>query len=154
LGIGGTFEGHYDVSTEWVAIVVDVRGLSAGLRLVPGSWKGVFRIISDPKRLNLVKMSEEELKELRSSLPHDYYGGNQEEWFYKLDRIPSIQAGQGKGDFLDSCFGLRNACFDGSGRVSTGITPARIYFLKNVPLATLSHKVQDLGTSSDGIVLE
>jgi hypothetical protein len=159
LWMGDAFDEVSKADIEWIAIIFEIGEINYHkLDLMPATWKAMFRIISDPNRLGYIEPSDEE--KLKMGLaPRNYYSENQEYWYSSLRE--RIYNGMDFHLFLKSCFGVYNFCFNGkgittekkeSGKSST--IASRVFLVKNVPLTSISYKVQELGATSDQIILE
>jgi hypothetical protein len=158
LWMGDAFDRVSNSNTEWLAIVFEIGELNfRRLDLKPATWKAVFRILSDPKRLGCFEASEEE--KIKMGLPpRNYYSEDQRYWYGRLTIDERRYTKWGADFFIRSYFGIDWLCFNGSGITysnrNSSTIPSRVFFVQNVPLSTLNHKIQVLGFPDDDIVLE
>ena len=157
LLIGDAFEQVYNSNTEWLALIFDIGELNyRKLDLKPATWKAAFRILSDYKRLGCFEATEEERVKMGRP-PRDYYSKDQQYWYERLTIGERRNTQLGVDFYIRSTLGIAWLCFNGRGITyphNSPTIPSRIFFIKNVPLAALSYKVQVLGTPEEEIVLE
>ncbi|MFT7837693.1 toll/interleukin-1 receptor domain-containing protein [Saccharothrix sp. BKS2] len=155
LWIGDAFEQVANSNVAWAALVFEVGELNRRkLDLLPATWKAAFRILSDPKRAARFAPTDEEMARLGRP-PRDYYSDDQD-WWYSRCTIDERRWGA-YGELVGEVLGIDWTCFTGAGLTerpgqSTGI-PSRVYFVKNLPLSSMTYRVQDLGVPDDDIVL-
>lgn len=157
LWVGDAFDRVASSNVEWIAIIFEVGELNRRkLDLMPATWKAVFRILSDPKRLGCITMSEEERIQMGSP-PRDYYDGDQAYWYTRLTK-PDRKYFDPTHSLIRSYFGISWLCFQGGGITyptgQSSTVSSRVFFVKNVPLSILNYRVQELGLPNDGIFLE
>lgn len=162
LKSGDSFDRTTVTGDEWTAIIFEVGEHNyKKLDVLPGTWKAVFRILSDKKRLGWADMSDEEAMHL-GSRPRDYYAGDQNYWYNSVIRRGYSATREAKAyspDFLSTRFGIDDLCFDGSGITHSSspdslMVPSRLFLVKNMPLNAVNHRTQILGRTKDGILLD
>ncbi len=148
LMVGDAFERIADSYTEWIALTFSVGELNARkLDLKPGTWKSAFRILSHPHKIGCIEATSADRAQM-GTRPYDYYSGDQEYWHSRLMMKPR--------EYLTDLLGIYWGCFNGDGiteayqRGSVSPVPSRIFFVKNVPVATLTYSHQDMGAPSEG----
>lgn len=154
LWIGDAFERVANSSVGWLALIFEVAELNRRkMDLMPATWKASFRILSDRKRAASFAATDEEIAELRRP-PRDYYSGDQNFWYQRC------MAGERGYRLLDEVLGISWLCFSGTGiteapssALSGGI-PSRVFFVRNLPLSSITYRIEDLGAPSDNIVLD
>ena len=153
LWLGDAFDPIQSSNVEWVATVFDVGDLNRRkFDLMPATWKAVFRILSDPRRMGLIDATEEEDAELGPEQDRDYYAGDQRWW---LDRIRTGRPGLEPGDaesLLEERFGISWLAYSGEG-ITEGQVPSRLFLVRNVALHDLDSKNWDLGSPDAGVIL-
>lgn len=139
---------------KWTAIIFKIDELYAKqYDLFPGTWKSIFRILSNKKRLGIINASEEDNELIKNgSRKYDYYGDD-DHFFWSIKK--SLESNQ-DGDrefysYMEDYFGLRSTCFNGNGVGGDGVS--RIFLIKNLAINELSYWVQDLG-DADGTPLK
>lgn len=153
LWMGDAFDRVSNANTEWVAIVFEVGERHyRKLDLVPATWKAVFRILSDPKRLNCMEASEEEWLHMGYH-PRDYYSDDQGYWRERL-----ITKEPYPNSLIQTYFGIDWGCFNGEGLtcsryLNSPTIPSRLFLVKNVLVANTNHWIQELGVPSDKTLL-
>jgi hypothetical protein len=158
LLVGDAFEKIANSNTEWVGVKFDLGELnSRKLDLKPATWKAAFRILSDPKRAGCFEASTEERSKLGAP-PRDYYSNDQRYWYNSLTTPERRYTQWGTDYYITETLGLWWLCFNGSGITYAGhkslTIPSRIFFLKNVPFASITFSVQELRTPDAGVVLD
>lgn len=154
LWIGDAFEQVANSSVGWLALTFEVAELNLRkMDLMPATWKAAFRILSDPRRAASFAATDEELAGLGRP-PRDYYSGDQHFWY---ERCTSGERGYG---LLNEVLGISWLCFSGTGITeasspggSHGV-PSRVFFVRNLPLSSITYRIEDLGTPDDDIVLD
>lgn len=145
---GALLEDFLSSSDPLIAFIFEVGDIYyKQYDLLPGTWKAVFRILSDQKRLAMIDPTSAEINEMRYN-PGDYYEGDQQKWETRVRTF----FGDSPHDMIQlrNMFGIVSACFDGTG---TGPNGHRIFFMKNIPVARLNCTIMDLGTLDDGNML-
>lgn len=160
LWLGDAYERVANSNINWLAIIFEIGELNySKLDLMPATWKAAFRILSDPRRAGCFRASAEERVELGDP-PRDYYSKDQDYWYGCLTTNERRNTEKGADYYIREVLGIDNSCFFGKGitndrgRSTTSTITSRVFFLKNVPLATISYKTQNLGVPDDEIVLE
>jgi hypothetical protein len=157
LWIGDAFERVENSNVGWLALTFEVGELNRRkLDLMPATWKAAFRILSDPNRAARLEATPEERARLGRP-PRDYYSDDQLSWYYACD--DRAYAARGSGFLLREVLGIEWLCFDGDGitrRAPGGAhgTPSRVFFVRNLPLSSITYQVQDLGVPDDDLVLD
>jgi hypothetical protein len=154
LWIGDAFERVANSSVGWLALTFEVAELNRRkMDLMPATWKAAFRILSDPRRAACFTATDEELAGLGRP-PRDYYSGDQNFWY---ERVTTGERGY---RLLEEVLGISWLCFSGTGITETsspagsdGI-PSRVFFVRNLPLSSITYRIEDLGTPDDDIVLD
>jgi hypothetical protein len=161
---GDAFDRVYNAHLEWTAIVFEVGQLNwSKLDVMPATWKAIYRILTDYKRLNLINASEEALTKMGFP-PHDYYQGDQNYWYRQI--TSSERKPPDVGPFfvypdhdLEKYFGVYWLCFRGCGMtfndggLKSDTVPSRIFLCKNVRLEALNYRTQNLGRVDDGVIV-
>ncbi|CNE93727.1 Uncharacterised protein [Mycobacterium tuberculosis] len=157
LWIGDAFEQIENSNVAWLALIFEVGELNPRkLDLLPATWKATFRILSDPKRAARFVATDEELIRLGRP-PRDYYSDDQNWWYGRC--ATAGRRWTGRGPLIEEVLGISWACFSGTGITNTGPRrssgiPSRVFFVKNLPLSSVTYRVQELGVPDDDIVLE
>jgi hypothetical protein len=145
---GYYLEGVLNATYPWIAITFEVGELyRSPCDLLPATWKAVFRILSDKRRLGLAEASTDDYKALGRP-PRDYYSGDQRNWQDKTRQ--ALGGFPGDEHKLNGLFGIRSMCFLGDG---TGPHGHRLFFVKNLLLKNLNYTVREMGRLDDGMVL-
>ena len=133
---------------RWLAVVFEVgERYRREYDIMPATWKAVFRIVTDRRRLGLATPSEQDIADL-GPRPRDYYSGSGDGWY---DRARGILGGFPEDEeILKARFGIVSMCFTGNG---TGGEGRRVFFLRNLPLDNLGYTVQNMGVADNGIIL-
>lgn len=151
LFVGKYLDELIEPDDEWSAIVIAAGDLyQQKLDLLAGTWKSVYRILTDRRRLNVCAPGQ--FTTDLGSPPRDYWEGDQRSW---MDGVRTELQSHGyplyeDEKFLADTFGIRSMCFDGSGRGPAG---SRIFFSRNLPLTGIDHWVVSLGKPTQGNVL-
>jgi hypothetical protein len=158
LWTGDSFDRVDSMNIEWMAIIFEIGALNRKkFDIMPGTWKSVFRIVSDQKRLGLIEMSEEE-KLMMGRPPRDYYSKDQLYWYNRLTTSERRYSDIYGSDYLiHSYFGINNLCFRGDGITSkenSSTTPSRVFFVKNIELAKVKYRFQVFESIESDTVLE
>ena len=156
LWLGDVFDLVDSTKNEWIAIVFDID--EANYRkfdVMPATWKGIFRILSHPSRLNIIRMTDDERNQMGMGVK-DYYEGDQNYWLDQLNRHPEIQRDYYK--LLEQYFGLRTSSFAGEGITyarggDSSVIESRIFLVKNHLLSLIEYEKQELGQPSEEKVL-
>jgi hypothetical protein len=155
LWMGDAFDQVSNATIEWVAIVFEVGEHNyRKFDLMPATWKAIFRILSDPKRLNRIEASDEERLHMGYH-PRDYYSNDQNYWY---NRLPA-PGPPSEDDLISSLFGVDWRCFQGDGITyrdperNSSTIPSRLFLVKNVPIAETNCRFQELGSANEEIVL-
>jgi hypothetical protein len=156
LWMGDAFEKVSRSNARWVALVFEVGdGNVRKYDLMPATWKAIFRILSDPKRLGYVQPSLEEIEKLGPT-PHDYYSNDQNYWYSRVTarEISVANTRLRYYEALHHLFGIDWLCFRGDGITyrhgdNTTTIPSRLFLLRNVPVDYVIHRVFDLGSVED-----
>ncbi|MFY1670104.1 toll/interleukin-1 receptor domain-containing protein [Plantactinospora sp. WMMB334] len=158
LWIGDAFE-HVDNSNgPWLALTFELGEVNRRkMDLLPATWKAAFRILSDPTRAACFEATDEE-RTLLGRPPRNYYSDDQQAWYASCTTRERRYTPRGTDYFIREVLGISWLCFTGTGitqgaRQSSGL-PSRIFFVRNLPLHSIDHQVQDLGVPDDGIVLD
>lgn len=157
LWIGDAFERVSNSNVPWVALTFEVGELNIRkLDLLPATWKAAFRILSDPKRAARFVATDEERGRLGRP-PRNYYSNDQSSWYSSCTIPERRYTTHGADFFLREELGIDWLCFTGTGITqspgrSVGI-PSRVFFVKNLPLSSITYQVQDLGAPDDGTIL-
>lgn len=149
LYVGQHLDGFISPSDEFSVVVFETGALYAKkVDLLPGTWRAVYRAITDPRRLGMFKASQ--IPELDDDgNDGNYWNGDQNLWYYRV-RSELQDSGYALVEderFLESAFGIHSMCFQGTGLSSSG---SRVFFSKNVPLSELQHWRVDLGRINEG----
>jgi len=161
LWSGDSFDSNRNTTGRWTAIIFEVGEHNYHkLDVMPGTWKAVFRILSDKKRLGWIEMSEQEGAHLGYP-PRDYYTDDQQFWYGAISgaKWPAIGDGPShQGSPLTEYFGITNLCFQGRGITyplsAESLTIAsRIFLVRNILLKDLNYRTQSLGQTQDGVLL-
>jgi hypothetical protein len=135
---------------SWSVVVIEAGSLyEKKLDLLPGTWKAIYRILTDRRRLNVCTPAKY-LDQLGSP-PRDYWDENRE-WYNRV-REELLSHGYPLSEdekYLEASFGIRSMCFTGNGRGPSG---SRIFFARNLLLTETRHWVIDLGKPSSGNTL-
>jgi hypothetical protein len=121
------------------------------LDLLPGTWKAVYHVITDARRLGIAAPRKEWQADMGRP-PRDYWAGNHHQWYDRV-RVELQSNGYPAGraeEFLKSTFGIRSVCFNGTGRSPRG---SRILFAKNLSLDQVRWWRVDLGRVHAGNIL-
>ncbi len=110
--------------------------------LMPGTWKAVFRIITDRRRLGYATPSDQDLNDL-GPRGRDYYSHDGNRWYNSVLGLVTER-------FLNERFGIMDMSFKGDGSCFGG---GRVFFVRNVEFNNLGYTVQNMGVPDDGIVL-
>ena len=149
----GKFFDELSPDDEFSALVFEVGQLyEKKLDLLPGTWKAIYRVITDARRLAIAAPRDEFQAEMGRP-PRDYWGADDHLVWYDRVRVELQSNGYPKSkdeEFLVNTFGIRSMCFDGSGRSQRG---SRIFFTKNLKLDQLSWWRVDLGRVNAGNIL-
>jgi 3',5'-cyclic AMP phosphodiesterase CpdA len=153
LWVGERFEEIEQENAEWVVIVFEVGTLNrTKLDLMAGTWKAVFWILADRKRLGLFPITEKEETRMGDGQQRNYYDGEQRWWY---DRITAggrgFEAPQTEA-LLERILGISDLCYRGEG-MSSGVVPSRLFLVKNLALRDLSYTRHELGRPEDQILL-
>jgi hypothetical protein len=154
LWIGDAFERVDNSNVAWLALVFEVGELNhRKMDLFPATWKAAFRILSDPKRAACFLATDEELARLGRP-PRDYYSDDQSFWHSCCTTNERRWTERG-APTIEEMLGISWSCFRGTGitEPSTGV-PSRVFFAKNLPMSSITYRVQELGTPDDNAVLE
>jgi hypothetical protein len=165
LWFGDAYDQVSRANLDWTAVVFELGGSNRRkYDLLPGTWKAVFRAVSDRKRLGLIEPAPEERERMGVS-PRDYCSQDQEYWYGRL-RTPAKgpdgeDAWAHPAAMLHDLFGISSLCFWGTGitRESGGRegavarVPSRVFIMKNEQLRRLGCRLQRLGHADDGNVL-
>lgn len=159
LWIGDAFERVANSSVGWQALIFELGELNRRkMDLMPATWKAAFRILSDPRRAASFAATDEELARLGRP-PRDYYSDDQSSWYSSCTTSERRHTPLGVDYFLNEVLGISWLCFNGRGITegapsgkSDGI-PSRVFFVRNLPLSSITYRVEDLGTPDDNIVL-
>jgi hypothetical protein len=154
LWIGDAFERVDNSNVAWLALIFEVGELNRRkLDLLPATWKAAFRILSDPKRAGRFVATDEELARLGCP-PRDYYSGDQNSWYSNCTTNERRWTALGV-ELVEDVMGISWNCFSGMGITdrSAGI-PSRIFFVRNLPLSSITYQVLDLGVPDDDSVLD
>ncbi|MFE9747809.1 toll/interleukin-1 receptor domain-containing protein [Saccharothrix saharensis] len=154
LWIGDAFERVENSDVPWTALTFELGELNQRkLDLMPATWKAVFRILSDPERAARFTADADELARLGPP-PRDYYSPDQAYWYNRCTagerRYPDLTSHH----FLRHVLGLDWFCFSGDGITASTETPSRVFLVRNVPLDTITYRVQHLGAPDDDIHLD
>lgn len=156
LWLGNRFDPEPNSNVQWVAIVFRI-GISSDHKydLMPGTWKSVFRILSDPNRLGYFTADNDEISQMgpRQFPKRDYISGDQDYWFNRI--TSKFESCDKRDDLLLEYFGISDTCFQGSGITGDIINfvPSRIFLVKNVQLNYLDYEIQDMGFPRDNKIL-
>ncbi|MER5267456.1 toll/interleukin-1 receptor domain-containing protein [Actinosynnema sp. NPDC002837] len=154
LLIGDAFDRVENSDVPWTALTFEVGDLNRRkLDLMPGTWKAAFRILSDPRRAARFTATAEELAALGRP-PRDYYSPDQSRWYGSCTTGERRYTPHGADHFLYDVLGIDDLCFDGSGITPSTGTPSRVFFVRNVPLSTITYRVRHLGRPGDDVVLD
>lgn len=154
LWIGDAFERVENSDVPWTALTFELGELNQRkLDLLPATWKAVFRILSDPKRAARFTADEDELARLGPP-PRDYCSPDQAYWYGRCTTDERRYTPPGSDHFLRQVVGLEWLCFSGDGITASAGTPSRVFFVRNVPLHTITYRVQHLGMPDDDIHLD
>jgi hypothetical protein len=160
LWIGDAHEKVANSNVNWVAIVLEIGELNySKLDLKPATWKAAFRILSDPKRAGCFVASTEEWHKLGHRSSRDYYSEDQDYWYSCLTTAERRYPPKGT-NYLSDVLGIDNSCWFGTGitndrgRSTSPTVPSRVFFLRNVPLADISYRIQNLERPDDEVILE
>lgn len=151
LFVGRYLEELLEPADAWSAVVFEAGHLyEQKLDLLPGTWKAIYRVLSDRRRLGICLTAK--YHDDLGMPPRDYWEGNHREWY---DRVRSELQRNGyplseDEKFLEGAFGIRSMCFRGDGR---GPGSSRIFFALNLPLSDTRHWVVDLGKPTEGRTL-
>jgi len=153
LFIGKYLDGLLCPDDEFSIVVFEAGRLyEKKLDLLPGTWKAIYRILTDRQRLGIA----DPRPELRAEMgfpPRDYWTGNHDEWHERV-RIEVQENGHPTFDdykrFLELTFGIIHYDFTGDGRGPNG---SRILFVKNLKLDELRCWRVDLGRVNAGNML-
>jgi TIR domain len=125
----------------WTAVIFEIGEIhSKNYDVFPATWKSVYRILTDPRRLAMFAPTGEAMDALRRP-PRDYRRSDGYPWAGSI----SVHIGI---DRLEEIFGLYNGCFQGDDGVST--RGSQIFLVKNLELNSLNARVLDLGTPDEG----
>jgi hypothetical protein len=157
LWIGDAFDAVVNSNVEWVALNFEVGELNRRkLDVLPATWKSAFRILSDPRRAACFAASDVERESLGAS-PRDYYSDDQLYWYNRLTIDERRYAEEAPDYYLYAKLGIDWLCYLGDGITARGPNasgvPSRVFFVRNVPLDTLSFESQDLGHPNEARVL-
>ena len=158
LWAGDAFEPVANSNVEWVALKFEIGELNRRkLDLKPATWKAAFRILSDPKRANCFRASDEERARMGVP-PRDYYSDDQDYWYHQLTAEDRRYTQWGIDYYIRAVLGLSYLCFDGSGITykafsNSSTVPSRVFLIRNVPAAEVSYTLQELGTPADRAIL-
>lgn len=156
LWLGNRFDPEPNSNVQWVAIVFPI-GLSGDHKydLMPGTWKAVFRILSDPSRLGYFTADNDEIAQMGPRQPRkrDYILGDQNYWFKRI--TSKFESSNRMDALLLEYFGISDTCFHGTGITDDIINyvPSRIFLVKNVQLSYLDYEIQDMGFLRDKKIL-
>jgi TIR domain len=161
LWIGDAFERVENSNVRWLAVIFELGELNRRkLDLMPATWKAAFRILSDPSRAACFSASDEERAKLGRP-PRDYYSDDQRDfWYRRLTISERRDTDWGIDYYLVATLGISWLCFSGTGitqnRENENPTciPSRVFFVRNVPFATINYRLQELGVLDDNIVLQ
>lgn len=140
-----------DANIEWAAITFEIGKIQQrNYDLLPASWKAIFRIMSDKKRIGEIKASKKDLKKLKQPYRrYDYYGDD-DHWFWRLkDQLK--QTDRDFDEIVNTYFGIQD-CFEGDG--FGGPRRSRIFVVKNLKLSLLKYTVQNMKRVEDGILIK
>ena len=171
LWAGDAYDKVANSNEMWTALVFEVGDSNVRkLDLLPATWKSMFRIVSDPKRLKLITITEEE-RGMLGRPPRDYYTPDQPYWYDKLF-TPRIWRTSNKTDpaaiqqvaiqrILERLCGFSWWCFDGSGITQQGSrsslasdsVASRLFLVKNLSITDLNCRMQELGHVDEGRLL-
>ena len=159
LWIGDAFEEVDNSNIGWLALTFELGELNRRkMDLMPATWKAAFRILSDPRRAACFIATGEELTKLGRP-PRDYYSSDQRFWYSRCS-TQERQSKSGPHYFLHDALGISWLCFSGTGITEqpfaqdSGGIPSRVFFVKNLPLSSISYHIEELGTPDDDIVLD
>jgi hypothetical protein len=146
LMVGDAFDRILNSEIEWAALTFSMGELNARkLDLKPATWKSVFRILSHPGKVGCFEATAEEKAQM-GTRPYDYYSDDQNYWWNCLSRRPR--------EYQTEMLGIDYPCFRGDGitepyaRESISV-PSRVFFVKNVPVDSLTCSFQDMGMPQD-----
>jgi hypothetical protein len=165
LYIGVHFDEVNAARSSWLAVKVAFGMVNTrAYDLLPATWKAIYRVCSDPKRLGLWQASGEERAEIESG-DRDYWTGSQGEWHGRLTRqldrlidlghpevaavAHALQRRVTPEALLVAWFGV-HGCFSGDGRGRQGV---RILLQRNLPLAEMECEFIPMGDVQGGLVL-
>ena len=150
LLVGSTLEEFINPDDEFSAIVFEAGRLyEKKLDLMPGTWKSVYRIITDRRRLGILT-PRPEFQSAMGSPPRDYWDISYN-WHTCVTDELVANCGLAEAEkFLKYTFGIQTLNFSGTGRNHGG---SRIFFTKNLQLDELRWWRVDLGRSHAGNIL-
>lgn len=165
LWAGDAYDRVASSDHAWSAVVFDAGpGNARKLDLFPASWKAMYRIVSDRRRLNLLEMAADDRAAFGARPPYEYLSGDQAAWYKRLvEGRPWRVGGQNSAerqDRLRELFGFEWWCYDGSGLTAQrqgggegAERPVRLFLVRNLRLADLEARIEPMGRPSDGHVL-
>jgi hypothetical protein len=149
LFVGEYFDRITDANAHWMAVVFEIGSLHwKNYDLMPATWKAMFRILSDKKRLGLIEPSADDVRRMGRS-PRDYYEDNG--WLDRVLEIVRAIDPSTNTELLEAKFGLHSTCFSAASLGGSGTS--RFFFVKNCRLETLNYHIQHLGHVDDGILV-
>jgi len=167
LWAGDAYDEVVSSNETWKALIFEVGDINTRkLDLMPATWKAMFRIVSDPKRLFQIKITDDERVRFGRRPPYDYYTPDQDYWYGRLTELRSWRhTGQSKQvdgrPTLELIFGFSWWCYDGSGITHQAIRSSlashqiasRLFLVKNVELENLNYRAHELGHVDEGKLL-
>jgi TIR domain len=152
LYVGMYLDSFIRPNDEFSVVVFETGHLYAKkVDLLPGTWRAVYRIITDPRRLGIFGASQIQEIDGEGS-DGNYWNGDQRRWYRRVrselqDSGFPIHADE---RFLESTFGIQSMCFQGTGLSASG---SRVFLSKNIPLAEIQYWRVDLGRINEGRIL-
>jgi TIR domain-containing protein len=151
LFVGRYFDLIEHAKGEWVAIVFEIgRVFSKTYDLLPATWKAMYRILTDERRLGLFEASDDARRAMGRP-PRDYYDQDSGPWESWVRSELREQGRRIEEERLETLFGLHSTCFKGDGLGANG---ARIFLMRNQSVSMLNSRTQELGCPDDGVRLE
>jgi hypothetical protein len=150
---GATLDNLIEPDGAFSAVVFEAGSLfRKKLDLLPATWKAVYRILTDHRRLNV--WSPAQYYADLGPPPRDYWDSPPEWSVHLSEELSRNLMSQGYPEFslagfLQETFGIRG-CFDGNGR---GLNGCRVFFVRNLALQDIRHWVVDLGKPAEGNIL-
>jgi TIR domain len=150
LFVGSALEAFNNPDDEFSAIVFETGLLyEKKLDLMPGTWKSVYRIITDRRRLAILT-PRLEFQSAMGRPPRDYWDTSYNWNSCVKDELQANCGSAETEEFLKDTFGIQTLNFSGNGRSHEG---SRIFFTKNLALHELRWWRVDLGRSYAGNIL-